>query len=167
MNLKKLQLENFASYEQIEIDFANGKIWLLSGNNGAGKSALIKDALTWCLWGRARNEDKGGDSLVRTGQKKMWVYVAFEMNDSLYEVRRGKTKGKTVKLTFVKDRKKSLTGDTIKNTQEKIDGILGMDYEVFVKTSCFEQGKSDSFSNLTGQEAKSVLMNIPKQILSI
>ncbi|MEI2617645.1 MAG: AAA family ATPase [Thermomicrobiales bacterium] len=50
----QLTLRNFLSYrDEATIDFTNIRIACLSGDNGAGKSALL-DAITWALWGETR-----------------------------------------------------------------------------------------------------------------
>src|SRR5580658_5925322 len=49
MILNSLRLHNFMSYADAVLDLTGIDVACLSGQNGAGKSALL-DAITWCLW---------------------------------------------------------------------------------------------------------------------
>jgi exonuclease SbcC len=49
-----LRLDNFMSYRSpTTVDFSGVRTACLSGDNGAGKSALL-EAMTWAVWGKTR-----------------------------------------------------------------------------------------------------------------
>ena len=139
----KIRIKNFLSYgNQVQkIDFKDYPLICLSGKNGNGKSALL-DAITWALWGVARKTTgtiKADVGLIRLGQTQMMVSLEFKFNGSVYNVRREYTKtfGKAlVVLDFElfdesKERFITLTEKTIKKTQEKIESLIGLDFDTF------------------------------------
>ena len=173
----KLQLKNFLSYgsELQTIDFGPYNLICLSGKNGHGKSALL-DAMTWALWGQARKISataKPDQGLLRLGQRQMIVIFDFLFNGNRYRVRREFTSayGKTyayldfAMLNSNLDSENSLnaialTGKTIKETQEKIESVIGLDFDSFINSAFLKQGQSNEFSKKSPKERKEILANI-------
>ncbi|MBC7227537.1 MAG: SMC family ATPase [Thermoflexales bacterium] len=158
----KLRLINFMPYRQAELDFSGIHVACLSGENGAGKSALL-DAVTWALWGRARA--RRDDDLIRQGAEEMEVDLTFRLGDSLYRVvrrRRGGKRGSSLLDFQVHDngRWRSLTESSIRATEEKIVRILHLDYDTFVNSAFLRQGRADEFTVKTPAERKRVLSDI-------
>ena len=58
------------------------------------------------------------------------------------------------------DAPRPITGDTIRETQARIDQTIGMDYDTFVNSAFLVQGRADEFTNKTPAERKSVLSKI-------
>ncbi|MFH1644137.1 MAG: SMC family ATPase [bacterium] len=168
----KIKIKNFLSYGNSlqEIDFKDYPLICLSGKNGNGKSALL-DAMTWALWGEARKTTatiKADSGLIHLGQTQMMVALEFNFNGSLYNVRREYTKtyGKPlVALDFElfdesKDKFITLTEKTIRQTQEKIENLIGLDFETFSNTAFLRQGQANEFSKKSPKERKQILANI-------
>ena len=93
----KLQIKNFLCYGEdvATLDFQEIELACLSGENGHGKTAIL-DAITWCLWGEAREIRKGRDKtlqdeFVRVGQKTAWVKLDFESQGQVYRFSKTKT----------------------------------------------------------------------------
>jgi DNA repair protein SbcC/Rad50 len=167
----KLWLRNFLSYGENTptLDFRGFKMACLSGRNGHGKSALL-DAMTWAVWGEAR---KPGHSrtpdadLVRLSTSNMAVEFTFWLNGQTYQVYREYQKSKrgNAKLEFrVKspgeDQFSILTGNSKKETQQRIIDTLGLDYRTFVNSSFLRQGKADEFTKQSPADRKVILGNI-------
>ena len=76
------------SYAEATLDLSSMPVACLSGQNGAGKSALL-DACTWVLWECARSSS---DELMRLGEKEMWVDLTFIHEGERYRVRRARQK---------------------------------------------------------------------------
>jgi exonuclease SbcC len=53
-----------------------------------------------------------------------------------------------------------LSARTIRETQERIDSLLRMDYETFVNSALLVQGRADEFTTKTPSQRKQVLANI-------
>jgi len=168
----KLELKNFLSYgEPLQtIDFQHHALLCLSGKNGHGKSALL-DAITWAIWGQARKTSgtaKADEGLLKLGQTRMLVSLEFALGTRIYRARRefAKTYGKPhAALDFevfdtVNQRFVSLTDKTIRATQEKIELLVGIDFETFINSAFLRQGQSNEFSKKSPKERKQILSSI-------
>ena len=169
----KLTLKNFLSYgENVPpLDFEQFHIACLSGHNGQGKSALL-DALTWAVWGEGRKasqEKKADSSLLRIGQKDMQVEFVFDLEGDRYRIIRNYSlTGKSSRsgLEFqVREQKEnneyiSLTGSSLRKTQERITKTLRIDYQTFINSAFILQGRIDEFSRKSARERKEILSEI-------
>ncbi|MGD1995917.1 MAG: SMC family ATPase [Anaerolineae bacterium] len=159
---QELSLSNFMCYRQATLDFSGIHVACLSGENGAGKSALL-DAVTWALWGRARA--RRSDELIRLGQDEMEVDLSFQLGSDLYRVVRKRKAGKRSRslLDFqIRDdhRWRSIAENTIPATERKIERVLRLDYDTFVNSAFLRQGRADEFTVKTPAERKRVLGEI-------
>ncbi len=167
---RSISLSNFLSYREAHVDLSRGGIIALAGDNGAGKSALAVDALTWALWGDSRADSD--DDLVRAGSEECQVSVVVDTASGLYLIarRRHLPKGKragvsalSLELLHVDDERHpidNLTRPTIRETQEAIDRLLGMDGRTFINSACLVQGRADEFARAAPKDRKEVLVDI-------
>ncbi len=164
----KLSLENFLCYGENlpTLDLDGVHVACLCGNNGHGKSALL-DAITWALWGKARS--KSNDELVHYSRTDMWVQLDFLARESAYRVLRrysaagGRRRSSTSDLQLQlmsDDNPVPITGNTIRDTQSRIDQIIGMDYETFINSAFLLQGRADEFTNKSPGDRKEVLAKV-------
>ncbi len=164
----KLKMRNFMCYRDSvpPLLFDGIHTACICGDNGNGKSALI-DAMTWALWGRTRA--KSDDDLIHLGQTEMEVEFDFAVGQQPYRIirkhskpkRRGRS-GRTI-LEFqiaTGDGFRSITGDSIAQTQQKIIDILHMDYPTFTNSAFLRQGHADEFTVKRPVERKQVLADI-------
>ena len=137
-----LHIKNFLSYGSPAqtIDFGVHSLICLAGKNGHGKSALL-DALTWALWGQARKTggtSKADEGLVRLGQTSMMVSLDFICNGNQYRVKREYAYSASKPYALLDfgildkelDLLRPLTDKTIRATQEKIDAVLGLNFDL-------------------------------------
>ena len=164
----KLAVRNFMPYrDKVPPLYFDGiHTACISGDNGNGKSALI-DAMTWALWGRTRA--KSDDDLIHLGQTEMEVEFDFAVGQQPYRIIRKRSKpkrrgspGQTILELQVAtgDGFKSITGDSVTQTQQKIIDVLHMDYETFKNSAYLRQGHADEFTLKKATERKQVLANI-------
>jgi exonuclease SbcC len=170
----KLFLRNFMCYRDNvpPLYFDGIHLACLCGDNGNGKSALI-DAITWALWGRSRA--KSDDELIHLGKSDMEVEFDFAVGEVQYRVIRKRTKarpktaqGKTERpgqtlLEFqvaTEEGFKSISGDSVAQTQQKIIHTLHMDFPTFVNSAYLRQGHADEFTIKPPGERKKVLADI-------
>ncbi|HUS13989.1 MAG TPA: SMC family ATPase, partial [Chloroflexia bacterium] len=163
----RLTLKNFMSYRDAcpTLDFAALHTACLSGENGAGKSALLT-AMTWALWGEAPTHASDED-LITQGETDMLVDFEFALGDQHYRVLRSRTrKGKITpgKLDFqVQDPLigwRTISGDNLRETQRLIIDRLRMDYQTFVNSAFLRQGHADEFTTKNPTERKDILARI-------
>ncbi len=163
----KLRIEGFLSYRKpVELDFTGFDLACISGQNGAGKSALL-DAITWALFGRARKRD---ESIINNhpSVKAAEVTLDFDYENNRYRVQRTNARGKTSSVEFFvlsqvpgqDDRWKPLTERTLRETEKKIEDTLRLDFDTFTNASFFLQGKADQFATARPAERKRILSNI-------
>ncbi|MEX0940907.1 MAG: AAA family ATPase, partial [Candidatus Babeliales bacterium] len=169
----KLQIKNFLSYgsKLQTIDFGPYPLICLSGKNGHGKSALL-DAMTWAIWGQARKTSgtsKPDAHLLRLGQTSMLVIFDFLFNNQTYRVKREFTATKsgnsysTVEFGILDATTETfhpLTDKTIRETQKKIECLIGLTFDAFVNTAFLRQGHANEFSKKTPKERKDILASI-------
>jgi len=94
---QSLNLHNFTSFSDVNIDFGQVNIACLAGPNGAGKSSIL-DAILFALYGKTERAD-GADDLVRRGTMDMNVELTFMLNGQQYRVTRVRSltgRGKSV-----------------------------------------------------------------------
>jgi len=162
----KLKVEGFLSYrEAVELDFTTFNLACISGPNGAGKSSLL-DAITWALFGQARKRDESvinNDPSVKSAE----VTLDFDYEGNRYRVQRINPRGKTTAVEFFiwakgedGGRWKPLTERTLRETDNKIETTLQMNFETFTNASFFLQGKADQFATARPADRKRILSNI-------
>jgi exonuclease SbcC len=137
----------------------------LSGENGSGKSTLL-DAVTWVLWGQARA--RSDDDLIHIGLREMEVEYEFYVGPDKYRVirKRSRSKSGATGHTVLElqqesgDECRSITENTVRETQRKIIEILRLDYQTFINSAYLMQGRADEFTVKLPSERKKVLAEI-------
>jgi len=166
----KLKMRNFMCYRGSvpPLVFDGIHTACICGNNGNGKSALI-DAMTWALWGRTRA--KSDDDLIYSSKTvtEMEVEFDFAVDHQPYRIIRKHSKpkrhgrsGQSI-LEFqiaAGNGFKSITGNSITQTQQKITKVLHMDYPTFINSALLLQGRADEFTISDPAKRKKVLADI-------
>ena len=155
----RLTLKNFLCYrgDVPTLDFGGIHLACLSGQNGHGKSALL-DAITWALWGKARSSRD--DDLIYYGTDEMRVELDFRARESSYRVvrRRRRNRASDLQLQIANgDVYTPITGNSIRETNARIQQLIGMDYDTFINSAFLVQGRANEFTNKTASDRKEVL----------
>jgi len=163
----KLSMRNFLCYRDNvpPLDFSGIHVACLSGDNGHGKSAIL-DAITWALWGKARARTE--DELVHLGQTEAEVDFEFLVDSARYRVIRkrkratGRGRGESMLDFFVEspDGWRVISGNTLRETERRIQETLHMDHETFINSAFLMQGRADEFVRKTAAQRKEVLASI-------
>jgi len=163
----KLTMTNFMCYRDnvAPLDFTGLHVACLCGDNGSGKSSIF-DAITWALWGKASRGDN--DDLIYTGRNEMAVELEFQSGEELYRVVRKYTRGPQSRpgqsmldlQLFSNGAFKSISEHTKTETQDKIIGLLHLEYQTFINSAMILQGRANEFSRKRPGERKEILANI-------
>ncbi|MBT3390968.1 MAG: SMC family ATPase [Chloroflexi bacterium] len=168
-----LTLSGFLSYQDpVEIDFTAFDLACIAGANGAGKSSIL-DAITWVLFGQARQR---GDTIINNQSEQAEVIFSFHYEENRYQIKRNNPRGKAGMLEFNIAQQsangesgvsvpsapawKSISERTIRETQQRIEETLRLDYETFVNAAFFLQGKADQFTQQRASDRKRILASI-------
>ncbi|EHO19849.1 hypothetical protein HMPREF9466_01780 [Fusobacterium necrophorum subsp. funduliforme 1_1_36S] len=80
MRIKKVQLKNYRSHSEIEVEFSRG-INLILGRNGRGKSSIL-EAIGLALFHiKDRTGKSTGKTFLKYGEKECSILVEFLAND--------------------------------------------------------------------------------------
>ena len=84
----RVSVEGFMSYrDETELVFEGAPLWVLSGRNGAGKSAIF-DAITYALYGVHRGGAQNAKALINHAVKSLAVEFDFRIGEDVYRVKR-------------------------------------------------------------------------------
>ena len=176
MNIRSVMIEGFMSlgYEDDGKEIVLDEIGLLNiigqnlddtsaGSNGSGKSS-IADAICWALYGKTA-KGVSGDDIVNTNTKggtRVQVIVDDGAGTEYIIDRYRKHKSCGSKLYLGKLDTSvviptDLTLSSIKETQERIDQIVGMDYDMFRSSHYMGQEDMPDLPNMTDKELKDVI----------
>ena len=86
---QRIKLKGFLCYkeeQQIEFD-GNTTLWMLSGLNGTGKSAIF-DAVTYALFGHHRGGGQQAAELINKDSDSLLVEFDFLLDGQTYKAKR-------------------------------------------------------------------------------
>ncbi|MGC9399145.1 MAG: SbcC/MukB-like Walker B domain-containing protein [Anaerolineae bacterium] len=165
---EKLHLKNFLSHCDTHLDLRGVHLASLVGENGAGKSSLL-DAITWAAWGRSRASYGHDEDLIYHGERWLEVEFVFRIpyrsgEEQRFRIlRRRELKGRRSTTSvldfqvFGEDGWHSINGNTMRETQARIEEHLGLDYETFINSAYLRQGNADEFTVQSPAQRKRVL----------
>ena len=178
MNILRMSAQNLFSTIQVELDLEDRGLLLIDGmsedegcSNGAGKSTVANKIILWTLFGRTAGGLKADNVANRRRPRwTAWGEVSFEGNGGTrYRVRRGRNptalqlweREASCPFTRQEDREEvELSARQGKDTQELIDQALGRDFNTFLHTDFFGQGRKDSFLELSPKQQGDLLEEI-------
>ncbi len=175
-----LTMSAFGSYGDLtEIDFerAGNGLFLITGDTGAGKTTIF-DAISYALYGAASGFGRDG-SMLRSQyapeNSETWVELLFEDKGLKYRIRRspaytrlGKRKNKDGEYTSTSVAAKAsliLPDGTemsgrIRDIDEKIREIVGVDRDQFSQISMIAQGEYIRLLHASSKDRKEIFSRI-------
>lgn len=163
----KVTLRNFLSYGQAPTEFEldrPGTTFVIgrdldnlasgTGGNGCGKTAIL-NAIVFAVYDKPLSNISKENLINNVNRKNMEVTIEFEKNGTQYAVRRVR-KGKTGASVHLFQDGKDITPDSIKLTNQEIEKIIGVPYELFVRIIAFSANKQ-SFLELTTAAQRDII----------
>ena len=177
LKIVNVEIRNFMSFgdEAQKINLQDRSLVLLEGqnlksssasSNGAGKTNIL-EAIVWCLYGKTTKNVSVAE-VVNNHSKKNCVVSVFlydSNTDDHYEIKRyRKHDAEGNGLLFLKPLKEpsefveNLSGVDNKETQARINNLLGSSFGLFCTSTYFSQANIKPFSLFTDVEIKNTFM---------
>ncbi len=156
----ELTIEGFKSYRKPQtFTFDTRTLFGIVGPTGSGKSSIL-EGLIFGLYGKTPSVESGTKKLINALEWQARVQLIFESDDVAWEVVRiirlkGTSQTILRRVDGVGD---PVTGD--RNVTEKIEEIVGLDFESFRSSVVLPQGEFDRFLKATPTERSRILKGI-------
>ncbi len=180
MKPRLLTMSAFGSYgnvTQIDFERAGSGLFLITGDTGSGKTTIF-DAISFALYGAASGAGRDGTMLrsqYAPESAETWVELVFEDKGQEYRIRRSpsymrlsKRKNKdgeytatavTAKASLILPDGSELSG-RIRDIDEKIHEIVGVDREQFSQIAMIAQGEYIRLLHASSKERKEIFSRI-------
>ncbi|NJL11247.1 MAG: SMC family ATPase [Calothrix sp. SM1_7_51] len=167
----RVYVENFMSYrEGQELLFDGAPLWVLSGENGAGKSTIF-DAIRFALYGNHRGGGaKTQKDLINHKADALTVEFDFLVDGEAYRIRRtvrkrGKATREVFRLTDSPSKgkpsvKPEANTDSDADFKKWVKRKISLDDEAFTSCILLIQGKSDKLIEATPSERYKILKQL-------
>lgn len=168
LSFKRIEIENFRSIQsKITLDIKPGLFSIEGINmdepgsfNGAGKSSILS-ALYWCLTGTALTNEILADEVVNIKSgKDCIVEVTIETKDDEIKIKRTRKHSEYGNNLFLFISGQDLSCHKVVDTQDRINKLLKIPYELLHSTIFLTHDIKSAFSELSPQQRINVLESI-------
>ena len=156
----ELRLRDFRSYSgEHKFVFAGRRLIAIVGPTGAGKTTIL-DAISFSLYGRTPRIGKATSTLINQRMAEAMVGLRFEANGTEWEATRIIRREGTNEHALYRYSTNSLDSEkwVMKGpVDQKIQDLLGMDFDVFTRSVLLAQGEFAEFLE-AGPAGKSTVL---------
>jgi exonuclease SbcC len=167
---RRIFLQGFLCYREAQaIDFDDSPLWMLSGLNGSGKSAVF-DAVTFALFGGHRGGQRNAEELINKESDGLLVELDFCLGDDHFRIKRTlKKQGRSTRQVLRRaagEANGKSAWQPVENTgsqrglDEWVRDNIGLNYETFTSSVLLMQGKADKLLNSDSGDRRKVLAGI-------
>lgn len=151
----RLELEGFTSFrKRAVVDFEGLDLFAITGSTGAGKTSLL-DAMLFALYGvTPRLQTREVTSLVSLGADAVKVLLEFAVGAQKYKVVRNRRKSTQVALEEFREGEWKPVAGSVRETDSKIESIIGLDFDAFTRAVVVRKGSSTVFCGATLRSAR-------------
>jgi exonuclease SbcC len=160
-----LKVEGLTSFKTTqEIDFSDFDLFVITGPTGSGKSTIL-DAITFALYGDiARVNDNELRHMISHGSSFARVSLDFEVDKTVYRVARrmGRKEAQKATLERIDDGNpvSEVEQSGVKVVNKRIEEIVGLDFNTFIKAVLLPQGAFDRFLKGNVADRRQLLMRL-------
>lgn len=163
MKILSVSAANFQSYPEIQFNYADQGLALVSGPTGAGKSTLL-DLVSWTLFGVTSKEGKA-DEVMAWGSKNTSASLLVETPYGVFNVSR--TRGAINDLFWIENGD-PIRGKDLTETQKLLEARLGVTSDLFLTSSYLTQfSKAGEFFISKAKDRREVLEKIADQEFAV
>ena len=159
----KLRLEGFGAYQGVqEVSFGDVELFAITGPTGAGKSTIL-DAITYALYkSTPRIGSKGLGELKHPGAAQAKVELTFAVGEQSWRVVRVLGNENQNRLEYLSngDWRTHPASEKVKELDNQLSSILGMDYDTFTRAIMLPQGEFDLFLHGKPAERRDTLIKL-------
>jgi DNA repair exonuclease SbcCD ATPase subunit len=165
---RRITVNGFLCYKDEQVIDLDGRaLWVFSGRNGSGKSAVF-DAMTYALFKAHRGGRQDFTSLVHAEADELSVCFEFDLGPERYRIRRGYRKGKADQCVYRREPQPDgserwpAVPETDSDTGLKtwVRQNVGLTYETFTASVLLLQGKADALLGVQPAERFKILSGI-------
>lgn len=150
---------------KVEIDLSDVHAATVTGKNGSGKSSFFVDAILFAVKGQARKRPEG---LINDLSTTMSVDFYFQHREQCYLIQRSIEHTKQQQLKFFQiydfatkvSKKEDLSERLLSETQQKLDDVLGISYNLLLSTSIAQQEDINRLFDLRPSERQDMIMEM-------
>lgn len=160
MKILSCQLQNFASYKELEFDFENQGLTLVQGATGSGKSTLC-DAIPWILFGKTAKNGTVDEVLSWPGGEVTYGRVLLAKDSITINITRIRGKSKGNDLYFSLSAGQVTRGKDLQDTQRLINNLIGVNCELYLSGAYFHEfSQTAQFFNTTAKNRRTICEQI-------
>lgn len=156
MKILAVKAHNFVSYDDLELEFKNLGLTLLAAPNGSGKSTIL-DAVLYALYGQTAKGVKADEVIKNDQEKNCLASVEFKQGKYTYLVERYRKDSQYHNKVLLYQNRKDITPSTNKETNHKIEEIIGFNFDTMMNSLVFSPERLNTFINSTDKNRKEIL----------
>jgi len=159
----KVKVKGFTAFaDEVDLDFAGLDLFAVTGPTGAGKTSLIQ-TIPIALYGRAPKVADDLRQLISPSTEHARFHFEFMAHGGRYRISRviHRTRPTSVALEEHVDGEewRSLARG-VRQTAEKIEELLGLDYDTFTRVVLLPQNEFDAFLRGQPEERRAILTRL-------
>jgi DNA repair protein SbcC/Rad50 len=162
MRPRELTISGFRSYaEETKFDWTGRSLVGIVGPIGSGKSSIL-DAIAFALYGRTPRIESAQKSLINQRRDSLQVSLTFDVDGTQWRAIRvlRRTGAAAHTLLRIEGEEEVVVTDKAREMGERIEALLGLDFEAFRRSVLLAQNQFANFLEATGTARNQVLKGV-------